>query len=653
MQLVQSKSILAKLMATENIIVEQRKVRTASFDVANRVLTVPILDDKISPELYDLFMGHEVGHALYSPEEMFDLAKERKLTFSVMNVVEDAKIEKKIKSKYPGLKQPFIIGYKDLLQRNFFGLDDRGVNDLNFVDRANIHFKIGVAAGVIFINETELYLIDKIDNVETVEDVLTTTKEIMDYLIEENKKPLKGDGEDDLDADEYEDDCIESETDNALNQNQSKLHSSENLEYYYGNIPKLSPGIIIDHQTIWDRYDKWVNYLIDNRAEYDARKERYYQTFRNDSKKVVSYLVKEFELRKNAEQLKRASTAKSGELNMDAIYSYKISEDIFKKLTILPGGKSHGLVMFLDWSGSMHGVMHNTVKQLLNLVFFCKKVNIPYEVYAFTTKYDDKISQPFNEGDIELFSGVNMMNMLSSKMTTSRFHYAASTLFNATKFRYYPTWMCLNSTPLNAAIVTAMTVVPKFKSDNKLQIVNTVFLTDGESNPNYLVHFMYDGLKSRGKTNYPHDECDQAPTQRSLIIRDPKTKNQETVVDIYDYRSTTTSYLKLLKSITNCNIIGFHIVESGSISGELCRMYPHMVHDKIKANFKKTNHIIVENNGYDEYYLIRAEGMKTEQEELTLKENATTRGLVSSFSKFHNKRTSNRIILSRFITMIT
>ena len=70
MNLIDSKSLLAKLMATENLTVEQKNVRTASFDVKNRILTVPKLDEKISSQLYDLFMGHEVGHALYTPFEI-------------------------------------------------------------------------------------------------------------------------------------------------------------------------------------------------------------------------------------------------------------------------------------------------------------------------------------------------------------------------------------------------------------------------------------------------------------------------------------------------------------------------------------------------------------------------------------------------------
>ena len=60
------KGTLAKLLATENLTVEHRKVTTASFDVVNRVLILPIWKTA-SNTVYDLLVGHEVGHALYTP----------------------------------------------------------------------------------------------------------------------------------------------------------------------------------------------------------------------------------------------------------------------------------------------------------------------------------------------------------------------------------------------------------------------------------------------------------------------------------------------------------------------------------------------------------------------------------------------------------
>jgi len=96
--LVESKSNLARLMATENLVVEQRVVHTASFDIKNRILTVPVLNGNLSNEVIDLLLGHEVGHALETPEQGWhDSIVDLKVNRSILNVCEDVRIEKKIK----------------------------------------------------------------------------------------------------------------------------------------------------------------------------------------------------------------------------------------------------------------------------------------------------------------------------------------------------------------------------------------------------------------------------------------------------------------------------------------------------------------------------------------------------------------------------
>jgi len=62
------KSQLAKLLATEDILVENRNIETAQFDVENRILTLPMWK-RASESVYDMLVGHEVGHALYTPNE--------------------------------------------------------------------------------------------------------------------------------------------------------------------------------------------------------------------------------------------------------------------------------------------------------------------------------------------------------------------------------------------------------------------------------------------------------------------------------------------------------------------------------------------------------------------------------------------------------
>ena len=139
----EQKSNLARLLATENITVEHNNVQTAQFDIVNRILTLPVWKE-MSNDLYDMLCGHEVGHALYTP----DWSKEKdsivkKVPHSYLNVLEDIRIDRKIKQKYPGLKSSYFKGQGELRDRGFFGTKDRPLNTFKFIDRINIYSKNG------------------------------------------------------------------------------------------------------------------------------------------------------------------------------------------------------------------------------------------------------------------------------------------------------------------------------------------------------------------------------------------------------------------------------------------------------------------------------------------------------------------------------
>jgi len=713
MELIQSKSLLAKLMATENLIVEQRNVQTASFDVKNRVLTVPVLDKNISGYLYDLFMGHEVGHALYTPLDGLIKSHEEKIPASVMNVLEDVRIEKKIKNKYPGIRSSFIRAYRELIDKDFFGTNGTDLNDLNFIDRTNLYTKGGATQGIKF-TDYEQTLIHLIEGTETYDDVMKVARLVCDYMkkqAEEHKKnhpeefeedengdyegfdsegyddsdefdeeeetrkdgnsgeenPNAKDEEDDLTPDagneaggtevsEHEALETKSYTDEAFRKNEKKLYATDGSTHYYGNIPKVNlADAIVSHKALWKRYRESADSPYAYKRGLDIEK---FMKLRNDSKKVVGYLAKEFELRKNADQLKRASIAKTGDLNMSKIYAYQLTDDIFKKMTIVPGAKSHGLVMFLDWSGSMSSHMENTVKQLINLVMFCKKVNIPYDVYAFSAEYDEPYKQPLIEGDVVL-RNFKLLNLLSSKMTAAEFTYAGSALVQMSEYRrgWRPNWFQKGGTPLNESVISAMAIVPEFQKQYKLQIVNTVFLTDGDGHSNKEVFYRDNkGNMRDGSTNEEIDyDSPNWRAARKLVLRDPITKNQEFVDNAYN-RELTASYIKMLKARTNCNIIGFYVLAGRELGRELHYFYPnnYMLHDKIKAEFRKNKSLTVTNAGFDEYYLLKTEALDTDEDvTFEVKENATTRGLVSAFSKFAGNRLNNRVVLNRFIGLIS
>jgi hypothetical protein len=708
MELLQTKSLLAKLMATENLIVEQKAVDTAYFDVKNRVLVLPMLDRNISGYLYDLLVGHEVGHALYTPEEGLKKAQELGINLSLMNVLEDSRIERKIKHKYPGIRASFIRGYTDLIDRDFFGTAGANLNNLNFIDKVNLFCKGGPALGIIF-NEFEKDLLNQIESTVTYDDVIEVAKKVVDYLKleEEEREKIKKslpqepdeDGEegDDFDNSGYEDSDeasdadekkpqkpqsipsnedekeagdqkdsdgiksqepehaqepqkeLKSHTDESYRENQKKLYQNDGNEYYYGNIPDVKlEEALVPYKELWKKYKETYSemYSYDNAGIDDVG----FRKLRQDSSKVVSYLAKEFEMRKNADQMKRATIAKTGELNMSRIYSYPFSEDLFKKATVVPAGKSHGLVMFIDWSGSMDEHLEGTIKQLINLCLFCKKVSIPFDVYAFSTEYGNacnmsKIHQ--KEGDIVL-DKFKLLNFLSSKMSASEFSYAGAALLRMTNRYYRPHDFTLGGTPLNETVIAAMKIIPEFKKQYKLQIVNAVFLTDGEGHSTNSVWRQYESngefYQTRGTSKSARD---------IFVIRDPKTKHQEMVVGGWGV-DVTNAYLKLLKAKTNCNIVGFYVLTSRDFKQACYRYAPKSVDkDLLRAEFRKNKYAVFTNAGYDEYYMLKSESLDTDEDVEFEVKSQTTRGLVSAFSKYTGNRLNNRVVLNRFIGMIS
>ena len=103
-----------------------------------------------------------------------------------------------------------------------------------------------------------------------------------------------------------------------------------------------------------------------------------YDTFMAETKQVVNLMAKEFEMRKAAFRSARARTSTKGSLDVNKLHSYKYDDQLFKQVTTLADGKNHGMIMLVDYSGSMYQRMPAVMRQTIALVMFCKRVNIPF-----------------------------------------------------------------------------------------------------------------------------------------------------------------------------------------------------------------------------------------------------------------------------------
>lgn len=175
------KDTLAKLMATENLTVVHKKIPTAYFDVKNRILACPIFKDDMSSELYDLFMGHEVGHALHTPlEGLHSTITENKTLKGYLNVVEDVRIESAIKNKFTGLRKSFFKAYNELMDIDFFQLKGRNLEEISLIDKINLITKVGSRVNINLTDEEQVFL-DMAYKCKTWEDVVECAKAIYEW----------------------------------------------------------------------------------------------------------------------------------------------------------------------------------------------------------------------------------------------------------------------------------------------------------------------------------------------------------------------------------------------------------------------------------------------------------------------------------------
>ena len=209
------KDQLAKLMATENITIVHKPIPTAYFDVKNRILACPTFKDDISDELYDLFMGHEVGHALNTPYEgLHNALTKNKTLKGYLNVVEDVRIEKAIKNKFQGLRKSFYTAYNELMEKDFFGIAKRDLQELSCIDKINLITKCGSRINIQLSNQEQVFL-DMAEACQTWDDVEVCAEAIYEWSkenetrTEEDEKlvPQMFDlGEDEEDEDQEGDD---------------------------------------------------------------------------------------------------------------------------------------------------------------------------------------------------------------------------------------------------------------------------------------------------------------------------------------------------------------------------------------------------------------------------------------------------------------
>jgi hypothetical protein len=789
-----AKNILAKLLATENLRIEHDpQASTASFDLKNRTLRCPVWE-AMDGDMYDMLLSHEVSHAKNTPFKGWHTTiesqdKKKNAYKHFLNIVEDARIEKLIKRQYPGLRRPFLNAYKNLFERDLFKVKGVDPATLYFIDRVNMHCKLGFAMNIRFTAE-ERALLNLVEQAETWDDVVNATKLIWEYSKEEQQNDteqkrkrmqsladsLAGDADEDeeedgdwdddaADSDEdedenedgdWDDDAADSDseddedgeddattkakdgdkedgdeedgdddsteesdklkdgkgpekkqakdkekktgdqsgsklnrdkesqnptkedfvpqakTDEAFRENEKQLIAKNAPEVVYVNLPTPQlKNIVVPAAQV--NQELTLNFSGVTGRELLAK-------FKEKNQSYINSLAKEFEMKKAARTFSKSKVSESGDINISKLGLFRTEDDIFKKITTTQKGKSHGLFLLLDKSGSMTGNMAGAIEQLLVLANFCRKVNVPFVAYGYTNivrstmEREDRFAS-FSKKNGELkMSDVGLREIINSNMKAAEFTqvmknqlcladaYENPSGENGKKLSELSGEFLYN-TPLNEALVASMPLIDQFKKGRKLDLVNMVILHDGDADWNSYVYQPDMYSRSGGTRKF------ESSHQR-VYFRDPVSKIEMLLDARHDRRAATVALMTMLKERCGVGIYGFFIGGEASdirtyyvtkqgktLEDSVTGASPHerrinsMLESKgLMKQLNSENFLESWTPGYNRFYLIpNGRKLKVVDNEIVIKGSVTARKLSTAFIKQGKAKYSNRVLVSRFI----
>ena len=760
-----TKATLARLMSAENLTVDiNSSAPTASFNLVDRTLTLPVWD--IGDEAYNMLVGHEVSHALYTPAgealakgcDAID-PKNTAVARDYINVVEDARIERMIKNDYPGLRRSFAEGYREFIKRDLFKVSGQDISKFGLIDRINLHYKIGWTTSVPFSPE-EFPLVRRVAETKTWDEVVALSKELYDFAKQQKKQeqenenaksdkgaetPEEQDGEQEQGENEQGGDQSSegemSEDKQEQGQGKPQAQSSESGEddgQDSGDEQEANQAAQADEdappsgaktmtamaeglkelaaksectpiETVNLPTELPENFVVPmgelmERLERSIRQDQanqFYSVWKSENSGDIQALWSEFERRKAADAHRRAVSSDTGVLDPLRLVHYKVSDDIFLTNTTVRDGKNHGIVLFVDMSGSMNERIFGTMVQTLNLAAFARRANIPFVVYGFGDKFRGFGAMgSWGKGweylteTMSMISGdrARLVTLIQSGQTQAEFQKSAGYLlgmaaglshsnmvpksyckaYASVTNGYYPNALRthllsngidMGGTPTNHALLAATVLVPQFKAKHRLQVVNTVVMTDGGASDNIM-----SGAPSLRENG----------VARATIVRDPLTRREYKMFEMSrrnGYTAVATMmageqqqvFATILRERMGGHVIAIGLAESShgmrtmlSNLGKYYLLRDDKSDDALRKHFNDKDYIKVSeknSKGYDTTFVIKVTGGSEEAENwmntnASVDDKKSLNRLNRAFIKSLESKRTNRPLMGQIAEVI-
>jgi len=518
---------LAKLMAEEDIDVLFKNVDTAAFDLKNRVLVLPSYIKSMPEDVRYGLTAHEISHALNTPLN-------ERCGEDLVNVLEDIRIEKIIKRKYRGSARYMRNMGKIFFDEEWFGTkSETEINSMNFIDRLNVYaktFESNIGIDIKFSDEEQVF-VKRAFLTSSFDDVLKLADELKDFAENESESSSgdvitdncdsvdsmdEGNGADNGEGSESGDDNatdnsdsvdsandeqegsddensassgtsghnvhnegdFESETLDAMKKKIESLTNDDDEETLSILLPNKQLSKIRPFDDFFTVYESTISDYLKSKREKKAKK------FVKEAKPQVNHLIKQFEMRRNAQAWANRTNQRTGEIDCDALSQYKFTDDIFMSTDLLPNGKNHGLVMYVDFSGSMSVMIEDVCQQIAILSMFARGAGIKFRVIAFTSTsifehYGcDKIGRIEDDSPFPSFRPFyDAVELSNDSMKQKDFDRFIETMVNIDDFFMYVS----GGTPLFNCLVDTSLEVVNWRNRHNIEVLNTIVFTDGLS----------------------------------------------------------------------------------------------------------------------------------------------------------------------------
>ena len=700
----QLQSNVARLLSRENITVIHANVPTACFDLKNRVMKLPLWKD-FGKVVYDMLIAHEVGHAIFDDYPLIDeYFKENNIASvpDALNVIDDIRIERKVQDKYPGLPKIFRAAYKILFENDVFKVEGKDISKMGFIDRLNLHAKLGSLLNVPLSDE-ELEFYNRCYAAETTQDVIDLFEEIRDSDQSKSDQNSSQDSENEQsesdsgeqsesdsgeqsesgdsgeqsdeqgDASKGIDSSSDAETVGQTSDDEGAPSSgygaggpvSETQKEFANNVSQYCDDEdwkIRDHiPTIFPRKSsvhKATNSyktLIESRIrttnwtswrKLSDSQERY-SDYKKNVKRKIGVLIREFERRKAAFRYSRSSESRVGTIDVNNLHKYRYDDQIFNTVTRLADGKNHGMIFYIDYSYSMYRVLSGVIDQTLNLVYFCRKLSIPFEVYSYTSNSEYKNFS--DEFEIDL-NGVVMNNIMSSSMSKSDFEIGFEQLFYqfySMKKWYHPDCLsnleALGGTPLNAVIMAANHHCNDFQKKHRVDKLNVIILTDGESQT------------ARSSKNTSGESIFEG---KKIDISQKKTVEYVPKIGSCYRDNQQERALKLLRQ--KANVIGMYLPDKKNSVMKRIALAGQESFEKLRKRYNKESFVsIPEVGGYDSLIIlpnnvsIEEKKFEYSNDQNLSDDRSAQNKLAREFARVNSGNKKSRMILTNFAELIS